>query len=101
MLLRADLSARLPYGFSDADSDDLAGAARQGSHVPVGLGHQRLLLGHRRIVATSFGLSAVLLAAGGAYLLAIPVFFAVLLPLRQGGLRASESVPGAAHQPAA
>ncbi|MEA2939199.1 MAG: hypothetical protein QOC56_2703, partial [Alphaproteobacteria bacterium] len=34
------------------------------------------------IVATSFGLGAVLVAAGLAYLLAIPAFFAVLLPLR-------------------
>src|SRR5271166_1248112 len=35
------------------------------------------------ILATSFGLSAVLMIAGGAYLLAIPAFFAVLLPLRR------------------
>ncbi len=34
------------------------------------------------IVATSFGLNAVLMIAGGAYLLAIPAFVAVLLPLR-------------------
>jgi uncharacterized protein YaaW (UPF0174 family) len=34
------------------------------------------------IVATSFGLTAVLMIAGSAYLLAIPAFFAVLLPLR-------------------
>jgi hypothetical protein len=34
------------------------------------------------IIATSFGLSAVLMIAGGAYLIAIPSFFAVLLPLR-------------------
>ena len=47
-LLRADLSARVPDGLPDADRDDVAGAARQGSHVPVGLGHQRLLLRHRR-----------------------------------------------------
>jgi len=42
--------------------------------------------GHRRrdvpIVATSFGLTAVLMAAGLAYLAAIPAFFAVLLPLK-------------------
>ena len=37
------------------------------------------------IVATSFGLGAVLVIAGGAYLLAIVGFFAVLLPL-PGGL---------------
>jgi spermidine synthase len=34
------------------------------------------------IVATSFGLTAVLLVAGCAYLIAIPAFFAVLLPLK-------------------
>jgi hypothetical protein len=36
------------------------------------------------IVATLFGLDAVLVIAGGAYLIAIPAFFAVLLPLRAG-----------------
>ena len=35
------------------------------------------------IVATSFGLTAVLIVAGCAYLVAIPAFFAVLLPLKQ------------------
>jgi choline-glycine betaine transporter len=35
------------------------------------------------IIATSFGLSAVLISAGFAYLIAIPAFFAVLLPLRR------------------
>jgi spermidine synthase len=44
------------------------------------------------IVATSFGLAAVLMVAGGAYLLAIPAFFAVLLPLRR---------PSVSHAPAA
>jgi len=34
------------------------------------------------IVATSFGLTAVLWVAGVAYLVAIPAFFAVLLPLK-------------------
>jgi len=34
------------------------------------------------IISTSFGLNAVLMTAGGAYLLAIPAFFAVLLPLK-------------------
>ena len=34
------------------------------------------------IVATLFGLTAVLVVAGCAYLLAIPAFFAVLLPMR-------------------
>jgi len=36
------------------------------------------------ILATSFGLTAVLWVAGLAYLLAIPAFFAVLLPLKPG-----------------
>jgi spermidine synthase len=44
------------------------------------------------IVATSFGLNAVLMIAGGAYLLAIPAFVAVLLPLR--------SAPSATPAPA-
>ena len=35
------------------------------------------------IVATAFGLSAVLMVSGAAYLLAIPAFFAVLMPLRR------------------
>jgi hypothetical protein len=48
------------------------------------------------IIATLFGLSAVLIIAGGAYLLAIPAFFAVLLPLR----RAPASVPAPAPTPA-
>ena len=34
------------------------------------------------IIATSFGLNAVLVIAGVAYLLAMPAFFAVLLPLQ-------------------
>ena len=34
------------------------------------------------IIATSFGLNVVLMLAGGAYLLALPAFFAVLLPSR-------------------
>jgi len=36
------------------------------------------------ILATSFGLTAVLWVAGMAYLIAIPAFFAVLLPLKPG-----------------
>jgi hypothetical protein len=32
-------------------------------------------------IATSFGLAAVIIVAGAAYLLALPVFFAVLLPV--------------------
>jgi predicted membrane-bound spermidine synthase len=36
------------------------------------------------IIATSFGLTAVLWVAGLAYLIAIPAFFAVLLPLKPG-----------------
>jgi hypothetical protein len=34
------------------------------------------------IIATSFGLSAVLMWAAIAYLIAIPAFFAVLMPSR-------------------
>jgi len=37
------------------------------------------------VIATAFGLSTVLEVAGGAYLLAIPAFFAVLLPLASSG----------------
>ena len=48
------------------------------------------------IVATLFGLSAVLMIAGGAYLLAIPAFFAVLIPLRS----AAASSPVVAATPA-
>jgi hypothetical protein len=33
------------------------------------------------LVATSFGLSATLLMAGAAYLIAIPAFFGILLPI--------------------
>jgi hypothetical protein len=44
------------------------------------------------IIATSFGLNAVLVIAGCAYLIALPAFFAVLLPLR----RAAASVAAAA-----
>ena len=43
-----DLPAGVPDGLPDADGDDLAGAAGQGPHVPVGVGHQRVLLRHRR-----------------------------------------------------
>ena len=41
------------------------------------------------IVATSFGVSAVLMIAAGAYLVATPAFFAVLLPLRPTPARMS------------
>ncbi len=44
------------------------------------------------IVATSFGLGAVLFTAGGAYLLAIPAFFAVLTPVAK-----SREVAAASH----
>jgi hypothetical protein len=36
------------------------------------------------LVATSYGLSAVMIVAGGAYLVALPAFFGVLRPLRAG-----------------
>ena len=38
------------------------------------------------LVATSFGLTTVLLVAGVAYLLAIPAFFALLVPKRNSGM---------------
>jgi hypothetical protein len=38
------------------------------------------------IVATSFGLNSVLMVAGIAYLVAIPAFFAVLLPKRHAAV---------------
>ena len=39
------------------------------------------------LIATAFGLSSVLAVGGVAYLLAIPAFFAVLLPMRPRGGR--------------
>ena len=47
VLLRADLPAGVPHGHADAHRHVAAGAARQEPHVPVGVGHQRLLLGGR------------------------------------------------------
>jgi spermidine synthase len=47
------------------------------------------------IVATSFGLAAVLMVAGGAYLLAIPAFFAVLLPLSRPSVSHEAAVAAA------
>lgn len=41
------------------------------------------------LVATSFGLTSVLLIAGGAYLLAVPAFFALLLPLKRRRITAA------------
>lgn len=38
------------------------------------------------LLATGFGLGTVLFTAGGAYLLAVPAFFAVLLPHRHGAV---------------
>jgi hypothetical protein len=48
------------------------------------------------IIATSFGLSAVLIIAGSAYLLAIPAFFAVLLPLKRTPAPAAMAAPAPA-----
>jgi hypothetical protein len=48
------------------------------------------------IIATSFGLNAVLMIAGAAYLLAMPVFFAVLLPLQPSEVPTPAPVPTAA-----
>ncbi|MBE7219987.1 MAG: hypothetical protein INR64_16075, partial [Caulobacteraceae bacterium] len=39
------------------------------------------------IVATAFGLSSVLFVGAGAYLIAIPAFFAVLLPAHSTTIR--------------
>ena len=99
LLLRADRAAGLPDGLPDADRDDVAGAARQGSHVRLGVGHQRLLLGdrrghradHRDLVRLDRGAEV----GGVAYLVAIPAFFAVLLPLRRSRV-SHESVAVAA-----
>jgi hypothetical protein len=48
------------------------------------------------IIATSFGLSAVLMIAGIAYLIAIPAFFAVLLPLKRTPAAATVTAPAPA-----
>jgi spermidine synthase len=48
------------------------------------------------IIATSFGLSAVLMSAGAAYLIAIPAFFAVLLPLKHSPSPAAVAAPSPA-----
>jgi hypothetical protein len=50
------------------------------------------------IISTSFGLNAVLMIAGIAYLIALPAFFAVLLPLRPAPASPSEPAlpPGTA-----
>jgi SAM-dependent methyltransferase len=45
------------------------------------------------IIATLFGLNMVLMIAGGAYVLAIPAFFAVLLPLRRSAAPSPAPVP--------
>ena len=49
------------------------------------------------IVSTAFGLSGVLELGAGAYLLAIPAFFAVLLPLRAGEPRRAAEAPAMAE----
>jgi hypothetical protein len=41
------------------------------------------------IIATSFGLTTVLMVAGCAYLLSIPAFFGVLLPMHSAALRSA------------
>jgi len=45
------------------------------------------------IIATSFGLNAVLMIAGAAYLIAIAAFFAVLLPLQRSPATAPAPTP--------
>jgi len=76
LLLPADRAARVPDGLPDVDRHDVARAARQDPHVPVGLGQStaasRCWVPRRcPLIATAFGLSTVLMIAGGAYLLAI------------------------------
>ena len=55
-------------------------------HMFVWAGRQRLLLGDRRraapVIATNFGLAAVIELAGLAYLLAMPAFFGVIAHAR-------------------
>jgi hypothetical protein len=48
------------------------------------------------LVATSFGLTTVLIVSGVAYLLAIPAFFAVLLPIDRRGNQDAWLQPGLA-----
>jgi spermidine synthase len=48
------------------------------------------------IIATSFGLNAVLMSAGFAYLIAIPAFFAVLLPLKRSASPTAVAAPSPA-----
>ena len=48
VLVPACVPPGLSDGIPDADGDGDSRAAAQGAHVPVGLGHQRLLLGDRR-----------------------------------------------------
>ena len=72
-------------GFPMPTAHDHRWPARQGPHVPVGLGHQWLLLGDRlpRPCRSSPPASACrpcLRSAAIAYLVALPAFFALLLP---------------------
>jgi len=48
------------------------------------------------IIATSFGLNVVLMSAGLAYLIAIPAFFAVLLPLKHSPSPTAVAAPSPA-----
>jgi len=71
------------------DADAMTRLGRLGKqHISCRAWAQWLLLGHRRprwcrSLATSFG-SPPCLVAGMAYLVAIPAFLAVLLPLKPG-----------------
>ncbi len=77
--------AGLPDGLPARDGDVLARPAPQGGTCSSGPGASTAsfsVIGSAAIpvLATSFGLTSVLQIAGVAYLLAIPAFFAVLLP---------------------
>ncbi len=81
-----DRAADVPDGLPNGGRHDLAGAAREGPHVPLGLGDQRLLLGDRRGAGADrrhrLRPRRVLDVSAVAYLLAIPALMAVLLPRR-------------------
>ena len=53
----------------------------------------RMLMVRQSLIATAFGMSSVLMIAGGAYLIAVPALFALLLPLTGKWSTAPTSVP--------
>ncbi len=83
LLLPLHRAAGVPDGLPDVGGDDDAGAARQGAHVHLGLGRQRLLLGDRRGGGAGAGDPAsgsprVIEVAALAYFLAWPAFGGVM-----------------------